>query len=114
MTSNTGKPETLFNSVKFFLAMITHALIAGFFLVCALVVIPIAFIIAIVRQDMDYKRRKKKYEEERALARSQFAAEIDAILARQVAAQKNQQPAVSVPVTYAERQERRRVIKLYK
>lgn len=93
--------------------MATHAILFAIFLFGGMAVIGVGFAIAFIRQDMDYKRRKKKYEAERALARSQFAAEIDAILARQVAAQKAQQPAVSVPVTHAERQERRRVIKLY-
>lgn len=113
MTNNTGKPETLFNWLKLVLFMATHAILFAVFFIGGIVAITLGFGVAFVRQDMDYRRRKKKYEEERAEARSAFAAEIDAILARQVARQKDDQPAVTLPVTNADRQERRRVLKLY-
>lgn len=63
---------------------------------------------------IDNKRRKRKYEEERAVMEAEFCAHINNL--REVRAaleqQKKDQPAVVVPVTYCERQERRRIIKL--
>ena len=111
--TNTGTQATFRDLLKLFLFMATHAILFSVFLIGALVVIAIGFVVAFVRQDMDYKRRKKKYHEERERSRTQFAAEVDAILARQIALQKVDQPAVTLPVTNAERQERRRVLKLY-
>jgi len=93
--------------------MATHAVIVGLFFFGAMVVIGCVFVVAFVRQDLDYKRRKKRYEEERKRDAENFRREVDAILARTVARQKADQSPVSLPVTDAERQERRRVIRLY-
>lgn len=93
--------------------MATHAFILGLFFFGSMAVIGGGFVIALVRQDLDYKRRKKRYEEERKRDAENFRREVDAILARNVERQKADQTAVSIPVTNAERQDRRRVIKLY-
>lgn len=111
--TNTGRRETFVDRLKFFLFMATHAILFAIFLIGGMAIIAVGFTVAFIRQDMDYKRRKKKYEEERTRAREQFRAEVDAILARSVAQQKTDQPAVTLPITNAERQERRRVLKLY-
>lgn len=65
-------------------------------------------------QDYDYKKRKRKYEEERAQRDAAFNLHIAHMreIATAVAQQKQDHPAITVPVTRCDRQERRRVLKL--
>jgi hypothetical protein len=85
--------------------MVTHVVIL---LGCFAAIIA-AFLFLAARDERDTRRRKQQYEEER----QRFRNEIDAILARAVAQQKEDKPAMGLPVTNKERQDRRRVIKLY-
>lgn len=89
-----------------------HILLFGFF--CALLFGVPTF--ACIWQDRDYRRRKRAYEEERARSAAEFRLHLMSRMREVQSAverQKQDQPAVSVPVTLCERQERRRVIKLY-
>lgn len=95
--------------------MVTHAAIFAGFFFGGFIAITAAFLLLTVRDTRDYKNRKRKYEQERdrldTETRRQLASlrEVGAAVERQ----KQDQPAVTVPVTHCERQERRRVIKLY-
>lgn len=94
--------------------MVTHAAIfAGFFL-GGFIAITAAFLLLAVRDARDYKNRKRKYEQERKLLDAEFRAHFAGLQDARAALekQKQDQPAVTVPLTRCERQERRRILKL--
>lgn len=90
------------------LAMLIHGIIFGVMLL--VVFAPLLFIT--MHQHFDYKQRKKKYEEERAIQNTMFRREIDAILQRAVIQQRQDDSVISVPVTTCEKRDRRRILKL--
>lgn len=95
--------------------MVTHAAIFAGFFFGGFIAIIVAFLLLTARDTRDYKNRKRKYEQERERADTEFRRQIARL--REVSAaverQRQDQPAVTVPVTHCERQDRRRVIKLY-
>lgn len=95
--------------------MVTHvAIFAGFFF-GGFVAIAAVFLLLAARDARNHKTRARKYEQ----TRNQLATTVRLTPAKLqtinavVGRQKEDQPAVTVPLTGCERQERRRVIKLY-
>lgn len=70
------------------------------------------FVVLWRRETREHALRKQRYEEFRRRDEA-FSREIADIVARSVARQQADQPAVTVPVTPQERQDRRRIIRLY-